>query len=500
MIAPTFTTFQAQLGKKWAEWTYVPTGSKSRIAKALLISAVAFVGVVMGIAVAMFGGLFAFKPVLAAAVPVVLILGFMFLLARPSLLFGLLLFRAGLDPILDGTQLPLGGASMGLGGVLNGLIIILTISALLEQPTKQWRKGAVLFAPLLALLLIGVFRSPLPALAIKQFLSISTVFCAFLLGIHLAERHGYQHVIKITLASCIIPFGVSALMLGTGWKFGYTARSSDYMSGSEAGRFAGPFSHANVLAFYLLTLTAAGLHMRVAAAASKKAIRLATLVMLGSLVLLLMTKTRSAWAACALLLAVHALLFERKLIPVLILGGLAALSLPEVRERIFELKEQRNYLIYAKLDSYAWRKLIWSEGLNHLNPAQYIFGKGTMSFYDDSLRFFSLAGGEKRYPHSIYVQLIYENGIVGLMLYAALLLQLIVGFSKAFRANRAVMYTGVMLTMLYAAVCYSDNVFDYLVFNIYIWITLGALFFASRNTDTQPKPNLDNLSKPQGIA
>lgn len=471
---------------KWADWTYRPTGSRSRVATATILIGTTFFALFLGTFIGFFGGIFTHRPVLAAALPAVMILSFMVLLGRPALLFGILMFRAGLDPLLDGTQLPFGGASMGLGGVLNGLIILLTIASLLEQPTKMWKRGATIFLPFLAILFIGVVRSPLPAMAVKQFLSIATVFSVFLLGIHLAERKGYQYVLKIVLTSCIIPFGVSIVMLATGWKFGYTARSSEFMQGSEAGRFAGPFSHSNVLAFYLLTLAAITLHVRAAKLGTLKLTRIASVILVFTLVLLLMTKTRSAWATCVLLLMVHGAIFERRLIPLLILGGAIALTLPPVRERLFDLKDQRDYLIYAKLDSYAWRKLIWSQGLHYLTASQYFFGKGVMSFYDDSLRFFSLAGGEKRYPHSIYVQLIYENGLVGLTIYFTLLGKIAITFLRSIQQNKSVAITGLMLTLLYATVCFSDNVLDYLVFNIYIWLTLGALYYVaiSGNSNT----------------
>lgn len=482
---------QSALSLKWADLIYRPTGARSRLATAAILLGTTFIALVLGTFIGLFGGIFMHRPVLAIALPAILILSFMVLLGRPALLFGILMFRAGLDPLLDGTQLPFGGASMGLGGVLNGLIILLTIASLTEQPTKMWKRGATIFLPFLAILFVGVIRSPLPAMAVKQFLSIATVFSVFLLGIHLAERKGYQYVLKIVLTSCIIPFGVSIVMFATGWKFGYTAHSSADLQGSEAGRFAGPFSHSNVLAFYVLTLAVVALHVRVAKLSTQKFIRTASLILVFSLVLLLMTKTRSAWGICVLLLVVHGVVFERKLIPLLILGGAIALTLPPVRERLFDLKDQRDYLIYAKLDSYAWRKLIWTQGLHYLHTSQYVLGKGVMSFFDDSLHFFTLAGGEKRYPHSIYVQLIYENGLIGLGIYLGLLATITLKFMRALKHNRSVAVTGVMLTFLYATVCYSDNVLDYLVFNIYIWITLGALYYVALSGTSTPitEPN-----------
>jgi len=40
-------------------------------------------------------------------------------------------------------------------------------------------------------------------------------------------------------------------------------------------------------------------------------------------------------------------------------------------------------------------------------------------------------------------------------------------------------FSGLAVVLVLAFVCYSDNVLGYLVFNIYAWMVLGALFQSS---------------------
>jgi len=418
------------------------------------------------------------RPMVLLGLPVILALGFVFLIDRPKLLMALLLFRAALDPLLEATKINLGSFSTGIGGLLNALIIALTISVVLENRNPFFKRGLAFFAPFLLVTLVGVFRSPLPGDAVKSYLSLVTYFCAFIIGLHLASGpQGPRMPLKLIVASSVTPVLISLLMLATGWSFGVTAELES-IPGSEGGRFAGPFTHPNILAFYMLLNIALVLYLwRTQPSNVSFWARVGPPLYMGVMVLiLLLTKTRSAWAACFALFLAYGVFIERRFLLYLVAGLLLSTLLPSVRERLVDLNEGNSYVQYAKLNSYAWRQLIWSDGLSYMEPVRYVVGYGFESFKALSLTFFSMGGGRMFGAHNVYVQVIFEVGAIGLAALVWLMIGPLLSMWRAVLGRDLLAALGLLLMLSYAMVCYSDNVLSYLVFNVYFWLALGAIF------------------------
>lgn len=441
----------------------------------IVIMGALLLAVVLGY-LSVFAGLFGgYRPAFLVVLPAIIALGFFFLIDRQALLVVILFFRAGLDPILETTKIPLGGSSMGLGGVLNGLIILLVLFAVKAEHIKLLKKPALIALPFFLVLLVGVFRSAAPADAIKAYLALITYASMFAIGVVYSEKWGSDRVLKLVLYAGAIPIvtGLAMMMLG--------ARAPD-------GRFTGPFEHANIMAFFMLNVAIVGLYFRsksITGKASNHGTKpavgqwLVAVAIMGALVMLVMSQTRSAWAALATVLIVYVLLFERRMLLPLIGGAALMFFVPAVQDRLMDLKDDRGYLIYSQLNSFDWRVVLWSDALGVMSAKDYVVGSGFGSFIPDSARFFSLGGGHGVPAHSVYVQLLYETGVPGAFAFILMLISLLI--SVVFSAgSKSARFSGLCIILVLAFICYSDNVINYLVFNIYAWLILGALYFEGR--------------------
>ena len=350
-----------------------------------------------------------------AALPAVILLGFVFLINKQALLVSIIFLRASMDPVLETTKIPLGNTSMGLGGVLNGLIILLVLFSFRAEHRPYMRKAGWLALPLFLILLASIFWSAAVADAIKQYLALVTYASMFVLGVIYAEKWGVDRVLKLVLYAGSLPILLGVMMLLMGH------RGLD-------GRFAGPFEHANMMAFFMLNTAVAALYFRgkamMAAEGAHEAINkvAVNLILFGALLMLVMSQTRSAWAAASLVLLLYSVFFERRLIPVLIGVGALLFFVPAVQDRLLDLRDSRSYLLYSQLNSYDWRLVLWRDAINTIQSADLLVGAGFGSFMPDSLSFFSLSNGVAFGAHSVYVQLLYETGLPGLLAFVLILI------------------------------------------------------------------------------
>ena len=469
------------LKSAWLNWSKTPPAARTLIVLAFIAAPA------LGVLAMTMGLLSQSKPAFIAILPTILLLGFSLILERRGLLLFLLIVRGGLDPFLEATRVPLGSASMGLGGVLNGLLIVLAIIEARRQNNDDLPRMLKKGVPLALVLLFALMRSPAPAEATKLLLNIVTYACMFSLGVVLAREKGLDYVLKVVLYASIPAISLSLVMYVTGWQVGAGAANLGEWIESR-GRFQGSFAHPNIMAFFLTNTVIVCLYLF--PKIESKAQRLGIYITLAlALTLIILTKTRAAWIALAMIFALYGVLFNRKLLaPMIILGAITSL-IPEVQERLLSLKDDRPYLIYSTLNSYAWRKAIWADALAYMNASTWLIGAGLQGFFVDSVKFFHLSGGNPFGAHNVYVQLLYDTGIFGLTLWVALLLSLIIPILKAWNKDRATAFAGLCFWVVYVTVGYSDNILGYLVYNIYFWIAIGAITHDVMNAP--PKRNRD---------
>jgi hypothetical protein len=430
-----------------------------------------------GIALALLAGFSAAKlalddhghKALLIALPAACILGMLFVYARETLLLLIILFRANLDPLLNMTKIGGGGAAMSLGGLLNGLIIGLVVMELLNRrriPVMRLMRQTWL--PLLIVMVGTLAITPRLVPGIKNDLALLSNAAIFLLAFaFVRDKAGHDVWMRAVLLSSIGP-----LLYG----FYQIATHHGFYDAEVGMRIDSTFAHPNIFAFYLvlqislLFVVWRGGILPVSA----RVRRLLPAYILLLLFLLMTTKTRSAWGAMALFFLAYSLVMERKLLPLLVLAGLASLLLPDVRERITELTTGNSGMYYQPLNSFAWRKEMWIAALHFMQPSHYLFGYGKESYEFYSRLFYPLAKDVGPPAHNVYMQVFFDGGLMGLGGFIWLLIGTGTLAASVRKTDRVEGFLLLMLVLEFALVSVSDNMLDYLVYNWYLWFVLGA--------------------------
>ena len=441
--------------------------SRSNIVVAVLI---VLASIIAGLLTIVSADLAASKPALLLAVPMLIVLAVAFVLAPKMLIIGILLLRAGINPLFEGTQLPGIG---GLGGMVNLAVILLALGLVVREPKRVPPAAWLIWLPLVLLQLAGVAYAPDKVPALRLFLGQLATMAMFVAAFHLVDDWtSFDRMLRLIVASSV-PVAIYTLVAIAR---GDTQSSLEGME-STAGRYSGPFPHPNILAFYLVLVIGVLLYLwknpRSAAGLGLKCSIVGYLLVL--LALLFATKTRSAWISVAFLFFLYGLFIERRFLIYLAVAPMLAMLVPEVRDRILDLGQGNAVVQYARLNSFAWRKLIWVDGLTWMQPSHYLLGYGFSAFIYYSPTFFSMAGGHAFGAHSVFVQLFFELGIAGLCAYLWM-------FWRSFRMlipikaddRMAAVLFGALVSV-YLVVSSSDNMLGYLVFNWYFWFLIGMV-------------------------
>lgn len=395
-----------------------------------------------------------------------LILIFAFILAGKYLNDIILITRASIDLLLNQTRV---SGGFGLGAAIN-LVVVLAAYRVIFEKDRRYRQGFNIWIPFLIVIGLALFRAPDKVAALKMTIALLTCVAAFVTG-RAAVLNGYfTRLVYLTLVGSAFAFVLSA---------GFLLAGNGYSSEVDGGlRFAGIFGHANILAFFCVINSVLVLYLEQEGRLKPwKWLALSRAHLLLTLLLLVETRTRSAWAAELVLFLSYACFFKRRYLLYTLVSLGAALAIPSVQDRIYGVFSPSLYHVGGVANSYEWRLILWQDALRSLTPLQFVFGRGLGSFFYYCADFFTLAGGNRWGAHSIFVQLIYEVGFIGLASFIFVLLRCMFIFLKAnsVEANKNNASIGVFLILMYVFVGYSDNMFDYVAFNYYFYSLLGAL-------------------------
>jgi len=427
------------------------------------------------------GPMAAERPVFALALPLLLALGFMLVISPKGLLVAILLVRAGGNPVFEEARL---AAIGGLGGLINLAVIVLAALIVSREPRRVPVAAYAVWLPFFLVQCVGLTYSPDAVGAARLLLGQLSSYALFTVAFCLVQQEAdFDAVLRWVVASSV---PVAAVTLGT-IALGRTAGLVDSLEGGL--RYGGPFPHANILAFYLVLVVGVLLYQwkrpQPPLPLARHALFAGYLLLL--LGLLYFTKTRSAWLAAVALFAVFACLVQRRYWVYLLLGALAAMAVPELRERVLELAEGNEVVQYGKLNSFAWRQLIWADGLAWMSPSRYLLGYGNEAFVTYSPQFFSLSGGVHWGAHSVVVQLLFDLGVVGLAAYLWMFWRSWLLLRPALPGRRVWGVVFVFTLLSYLVVSLSDNSLSYLIFNWYFWLTVGAAAAFAQRVAAQEK-------------
>jgi putative inorganic carbon (hco3(-)) transporter len=443
--------------------------AKSPLSLATALTAIGLVLVVIvtGASVPIYVLIFGDRPSRLLALPAVILLSLLLAISRKFLLLSIILLRASGDIFLNETKISLGGYAVGIGGLINGFVLLIAMLLVLEKPRvlpKKWVISA--WAPFLLIALYGVASAPVKIDAIKLYLSQLSYFAIFISAFFLV--HGvkdFRSLSVIVLWSSALPILYAFVDIGL-----------NIPAGMEAFRLRSTFAHPNQFAFYLMLVLLLALYvLKSSVVALGPAQRLWLMAyMLLVVGLLLLTKTRSAWIACYTVFLIYALLWERRYLIYLLVIPVLTLLVPSVQERLLDLGAGNERTFWTRLNSFAWRRLIWESGLKWMEPSRYLLGYGLDSFRYYSPTFFPLAGHINAGAHSQFVQWFFELGAAGTMAY----LWLIAKVALLSRTMRTIDSLGAfiifLLILAYLTISLADNMPAYLAFNWYFWLVLGA--------------------------
>jgi len=434
-------------------------------AKALVAGlAVLMTGLLAGLGAVGFVDMVEGKLALISALPFVLTMGMLLLLDKRKLFFLILLFRASGDLVLETTRF---GGGMGVGGLINALVILLALMFIFERPAGLSKRAMSIWGPVLAVAFAAIFYSPEFKDAVRVFLALVSYMAVFIIAFYVVRsKDEFESAITIILLSSLVPVVYALFVVAT-------HNGSIF---SESFRLRGTFSHPNILAFYLV-INVSLIFYRLkttfvnAAQYKRAALWFWMVLMLG---LLLLTQTRSAWAAMFVIFAVYGVFFQQRYLLYLVAAPLVALLVPSVRDRLLDLGQGNEVGRYAELNSFAWRQLLWKTALDWMAISKSAFGYGLNAFKHYSPIFFPLAGGTNWGAHSTYVQWYFETGAVGVLASAWMYVRLFFTLMLGIKENRLGTIIVITLLIEYLFFAFSDNMLDYLAFNWYYWFFIGA--------------------------
>jgi len=448
-------------------WTLLD-GRISRVPPLSVIVGVLLLACLVGGGIPLYVGAIGDGMMRLMALPALILLLFLFLLNKRALLLMILVFRASADLLFEQSKLSLGGQQLGVGALVNLAVLGIAILLVVEEPgVVPKRTVAIMWTGFLLTAFIGMLMAPLKVEAARTYLVLTSYLAIFVSAFYFVKvARDFGFCVRIVLWSSLIPtlFALVDIALHAG------------DAGLSEFRLQSTFTHANILAFYLTLVIALVLYVLKSATFQLSFWKRTGLVtyMLYLLVLLLLTQTRSAWVACFAIFFVYGLMFERRYLVYLILTPMLALLIPSIRERLIDLTMGNEYIQYAQLNSFAWRRMIWETGLKWMEPERYLLGYGIDSFKYYAPIFFPLAGKVNWGAHSVYVQWLFEVGILGLFSYLWLFGRLLWLLRQMSPSDKLGAFLTISLIIEYLTISFSDNMFAYLAFNWYFWFILGA--------------------------
>jgi len=387
-----------------------------------------------------------------------------------QIVFVILLTRSVGDPIFGLLNADLGESTIGFGAVVNALVIIIAaLFVVLRSSTVPFAVFAI-WAPYLLVVFGAALYAPDFTGAARISLVILSYWAMFALPFFIfrsvADLRGF---VLLIFASSIGPSVYAVRELGLG------------LSNLSDLRLQSTFPHANIFAFYLVLLLGLALYVRTSPAHwSLLARRLTALYIPVLMLFLAFTKTRSAWGSCAVMFLVYGVRFDRRALMGLLVLLVLLSNLPPFGDRVADLMGGEEIESFKelnetnRLNSFAWREALWESAIPSIAERP-VLGRGLESFRPSTRQFFPLAGPEGTDPHNLYLQILFEMGVIGIIAYVWLMGSLGWWIKNGFRddPNGIVVVFSIFITYLLES--FSDNMLYYLSFNWYFMFTMGTI-------------------------
>lgn len=394
--------------------------------------------------------------------------------------FAILLIRASSDPVFSLLGGESGAASMGVGAIFNALAIAIAGLLFLQQPVKAPFAVIAIWGPFLLIAFGSTLYAPDFQAAARLAFVLLTYWAFFAIPFFiLRSSRDVTRLVLVVIASSIPPSLYAFVDIARG------------LSDLGEFRLQSTFTHPNIYAFYLVLILGLGLYVR-----SSRIIdvpprlrMLVTLYMPLLLMFLLLTKTRSAWGACAVMFLVYAVRIDRRFLAGLLLVPALFIANPSLMDRLTDVTAATEIDSFSqlsestRLNSYVWRQVLWESAIPQVLERP-LLGHGLDSFKRSTPSFFPLIGPEGIDGHSFYLQMSFELGLLGALSLLWLLGCIGWRLARGLRRDPPGLLIILCLLVAYMLESYSDNMHFYLAFNWYFWFVMGTIYAWLRQDDT----------------
>lgn len=400
------------------------------------------------------------------ALPLALLLGALFVADKKTIFFIILAFRAMGDMVFESARSAIPGGGPGIGGLVNAAVIALAILVASGEELKQKKPMLMAWIGFFCTTCYGFVLSPVKAESMRLILAWVSNFAVFYCAMHfVTSTADFRNALRLIVASSLIPVA-----------YGLYGIAEGGVAAIAVNRVQSTFMHPNIFAFYLELMIAVVFCLLKAplldASVWRKAFLSVWMALL--LALLLTTQTRSAWLGCILMFVLYGLFFERRYLVYMFALCCLALLIEPIRDRIIDLSAPEVATSQTKLDSFRWRVELWTAGLSWMEVERYLLGYGIGGFSEYAPVFFSKSGGFHWDAHNVYIQWIFDVGLVGLACYVWIHCRILYLLRKLATIDRTLSFVVGLTVLSYLTVSFSDNMMFYLAFNWYYWFFLGA--------------------------
>ena len=379
----------------------------------------------------------------------------------------LILIRPLCDRLFEDARFSFAGRDLSCGAILNALVIVMMI---VNLPRIKHRIPVTLeraWLPFLAVCLAAVLYSPVALDGLRKFLTYVSYMSMFVLPFAMAKgERNTLYLTKAVILSSLGPVLYGLFQLGTGIDW--------YLD----GRIQSTFTHPNIFAFYLLTTVGIILSLLSASTVTlrRRTRQLLVLYLIPLLVVLVATKTRSAWLGCVILLLVYGIVADKRVLVLTVVLPIFALAIPAIRERLSDLAGGNEYVGWVQdVNAFAWRKILWQKAFAYILQKPW-FGHGLYSFPYYSPTFFPLETERGVDAHNVYIQLLFETGLAGLLTYLWIFWRKFVWLFRSWSIDKRRLSMIAAITAVYMITAYSDNLLEYVSYGWCYWFALGLVF------------------------
>lgn len=302
-----------------------------------------------------------------------------------------------------------------------------------------------------------------------ELVRLSTILFLFLLAkTAVRTPTDWRRLLLVIVASAILPllFAVFQISLEIGYRD----------DAFNIPRAFGTFAHPNVFAMFFVSLVAVAFLLVEKASSMGQKI---TGVLLGALssIAVLLSFTRIAWLALAILVAMLFIRKSLRWLPILFLMGfLLYVAVEPVQERVNEA------FTFSSGNSLVWRFGTWSDATTAtIQSGRALFGSGlnTFSTVLENIRGIRFTVND---PHSEFIRAFVEGGIVGLLVliafYATILVTLFRTWKQAHLSpeGRSVFFALFTLWVALTIASLTDHILRSTPLQWVVWSLMGGAF------------------------